>query len=407
MAAAVLSFIWALWPLLLLAGGLALAPLNGVGALLTLPGSVRRIRPGAYFIVLFAFFAYATASSIWSPFDAGIIDIDLAKGDFNLRAPTLRVGLQIVAIGALIAAALGLSRASRQLVVTLSTAALFLQFVMVLILAADSDWVLDFFAPYMADRGEGVQNIGRNALLMALAAPFLVLSLEDVKPRWAALLAGALILLGEAWALWRLDTMAGLLAMACAGLSIGVLRLFPRYGFRILSMLVALVLMGAPLVFGIISQNADATLATNSLEWRQAIWRRVSEIIADHPVFGAGLGVLRAERATIDSGMFAGQILVPNHAHNMTLQLWAETGVIGASLLTLSLMLAAWRLPPPGAFGPSGRRIAGLVGGVIAISMVSFDLWNEWWWAATGLLAVLATLHAPLQQSRLTQSFSA
>lgn len=406
MAAAVLSSLWALWPLLVLAGGLALAPLNGLGALLVLPGSFSRIRPGVYMIVLLAFFTYATLSALWSPFHPPVFDIDLAKGEFNIRAATVRVGLQLAAIGVLMSAALRLGPTAKRAVIAISTAALFAQFLLVLVLAYDANWVLDLFAPYMSARAEGVQNISRNALVMALAAPFLVFAFETVRPRPLALGAAVLLILAEAWALWRLDAIAGMFAMASAAISIGVLKLLPRYGFRALSMLMALVLMGAPLVFGVISQNADANLATNSAEWRLAIWRRVSEIIADHPIFGAGLGVLRAERATIESGVFAGQILVPNHAHNMILQLWSETGVVGASLLTLSLILAAWRLPPPGAFGPSGVRIAGLAGGIMAISMVSFDLWNEWWWAAAGLLAVLATLHAPEPQRRLLPSFT-
>jgi hypothetical protein len=35
---------------------------------------------------------------------------------------------------------------------------------------------------------------------------------------------------------------------------------------------------------------------------------------------------------------------------------------------------------------------AAVGGGMLAVAGVSFDLWNEWWWAVGGLMVVLACM---------------
>jgi len=47
-------------------------------------------------------------------------------------------------------------------------------------------------------------------------------------------------------------------------------------------------------------------------------------------------------------------------------------------------------MPDARTLGPAGLKAAALAGAMVAVAMVSFDLWNEWWWAVGGLLAGLA-----------------
>src|SRR5690606_36384263 len=117
----------------------------------------------------------------------------------------------------------------------------------------------------------------------------------------------------------------------------------------------------------------DASGATNSVQYRQAIWQRVLDMIWQQPWLGSGLGALRMERDIIPSGVFEGQLLIPNHPHNMLLQLWAETGLVGAALVAAVIVLVAWRLPRPDALGPAMPRVAAIIGGFCA-SLISFDL---------------------------------
>lgn len=390
MTAAVLCFVFVLWPIVALMGGLAFAPLTGVAALTTVPISVPRIRIRFYMIALAAFFAYAAASVIWSPRPIALIDI----GELSVRSEVLRVGLLFVAGGALLAAARTLTDADRRRVSRIATGALLVQLVIVVVLTVFERQAIEFFYGNRPD-DEGVQNISRNSLILVAAVPFLILSLVESGRRIVATTIGVIIVAIVAAVLTVREVDAGILAMVLALIFYGIVRFFRGSGFRIIGGLIALAIMTAPFVFQMIAAGANAATATNSIQYRQAIWQRVLEIMWEKPIFGAGVGMLRTHRERITEGVFANQFYVPNHPHNMLLQLWVETGLVGAIVMSSVVILAAFRLPRPDALGPAAPRIAAIVGVAMA-SWVSFDLWNEWWWAVLSLLAVLATMrHRP------------
>jgi len=113
-----------------------------------------------------------------------------------------------------------------------------------------------------------------------------------------------------------------------------------------------------------------------------------------------GLGVLRRTMTeTIETVYLAGSPMVPNHSHNMLLQGWAETGAVGASLFSLALLLARWRLSSRER-NSAMLKGAALAGDVFAIACVSFDLWNDMFWAGRGLIAVTALATPRHQKSR-------
>lgn len=392
MTAALLGFVWLLWPLIALAGGQAFAPLSGLVAILLLPLAATRLRPRAYMVPLALFVAYAAVSMTWSPRPTALVDFDFSVGRFDVRSEMLRVGLLIPAVGIMIAAAGRLGDVGRARVMAIARWALVVQVVIVAVLAIFEQQVLDALSSVIPDRSEGVQNLSRNSLIMALAAPFLIQSLtENRTPRTAILIALAVLAIEMPILLLR-GVQGGVMAMAAAAMAVLVVAVWRRNGFKILGAGVALLIWTAPMLFGFLSLGADGATATNSSEWRLAIWKRVVEVTGDRPIEGSGLGVLRTIDDRIAGGDFAGELLVPNHAHNMMLQLWAETGAIGAGLLALAVLMAGWRLPSPERVGLAAPRLAGLVGGMAAIACVSFDLWNEWWWATAGLLAVLAAV---------------
>jgi peptidoglycan/LPS O-acetylase OafA/YrhL/O-antigen ligase len=386
----VLGALWALWPLVALAGGLAYSTLSGLAALILLPWIAKSLRPRIYFGVLLAFFVFVGISSIWSPREQELIHLDFDRMQFAIRSEMLRVGLQILAQGALIAAALTLDEAGKQRVQRIAHVALILQLVMLVVLTVFEQQILGLLRAFVPDTGEGVQNISRNSLIMAAAAPLLAIGLMNGRPLAVGGALAALVIFLAAVVLAARGVNAGLLAMAAAGVAVLLVRLAPRHGFKILALVLAALVMTAPLTFGLLSQGADFATADDSSSYRAAIWQRVIALINEDPLTGGGLGSLRTVRETIETGMFAGQLTVPNHAHNMMLQLWAETGAIGASLLSAAIALAGWRMPDARGLGAGGLRGAAVVGAMAAVGGVSFDLWNEWWWAVGGILAMLA-----------------
>ncbi len=388
MSVAVFGLVWLLWPVFAFAGGLALAPLNALAGLLLAPLAILRgaLRARWYMAPLAAFLVFAAASALWSPRPFTLIELNIAEGDVNLRSEVARVGLGLIASGLLIAAIQTLQPQRARWLYVMAALAIAVQFIVVGLLAAFEQQALDLFAPMMSAEAEGVQNITRNALLLAAGMPVLLYFVGS-----GSVAVAILLMLGALAAWFVLGADAGLLASAVSLVCVGIVRIWPASGFRILSVLIALGLMTMPALAWLLGRGATQAEAESSLDWRLLIWNRVLQEIESSPWWGGGIGVLRTIDETISAGPLAGGMLVPNHSHNMAMQLWAETGAIGAGLLSMAIILAGWRLPPPSSLGPRGIAVAALVGAAGTIGAVSFDLWNEWWWSAIALLAA-ATL---------------
>ena len=386
----VLGALFVLWPLIALAGGMGFSVFTGLAALLLLPVIARSLRPRLYTFALLAFFIYAGASSMWSPREQVMVSIDFGKMQFAIRSEMLRVGLQIAALGGLIAAALRLDDSAKARLQGIAHVALLVQLAMLVVLTIFEKQVLELLRPLVPDTGEGVQNLSRNCIIMGVAAPVLAIGLARQKPPplAIAIIAGVIGVISVI--LFVREVHAGLLAIALAGGCVALVHVLPKHGFKILGLLIASLLMSAPWLYGFLSKGADFATANDSASYRAAIWQRVIELINQHPLEGNGLGALRTVRETIETGVFKGELTVPNHAHNMMLQLWAETGAIGAGLLSLAIILVGWRLGDARKLGAAGFRAAAIAGAMVAIAGVSFDVWNDWWWAVGGLLAVLA-----------------
>jgi O-antigen ligase len=168
-----------------------------------------------------------------------------------------------------------------------------------------------------------------------------------------------------------------------------VVRIFPRSGFKLIGIGIAFLVLLTPFIFDFLSANANIENAADSASQRLAIWKRALDVVDKDPIFGSGLGVLRTITETVPAGAFEGQLLIPNHPHSMTLQIWAETGGIGASLFALAIVLVAFRMPEPRRLGVSGFLAAALAAQFMSVGILSFDLWNNWLWACGGIVAAL------------------
>jgi len=385
---AILCLVFALWPIASLIGGQAFAVLVGLGALMTAAVSIRHLRPRFYMLALLAFFAFAGASVLWSPRPVALVEFDLEALKVSVRSEVIRVGLLIGAGGALWAVAQALDANARTRISQVATFALLAQLLSVVLLTVFEREAIAFFYPGRPD-DEGVQNISRNCLIMAAAAPFLIAGLIEGRRRSLAIPIAVFVLAVEIAVLLKREVYAGLLALGFAGAGWVIVRLAPRRGFQILGGLAALGILSTPVWSWAASRGADAASAASTIDYRQLIWGRTLDVVAENPIAGGGVGVLRTMRDTFESGGFSSQLIIPNHPHNMALQLWAETGAIGAFLLASALLLAAFRLPAPSVLGSAAPRTAMLVGVMGAVGCVSFDLWNEWWWGVGALLGVL------------------
>ena len=197
-----------------------------------------------------------------------------------------------------------------------------------------------------------------------------------------------------AWVIFKHDALAGLLGWGI-GCGVGlVLYVFRTGGFRLIFNMIAAAVMGAPLLArGLLTlAPPDAISLPLSAEQRLVIWQAALEKISAKPVIGHGVNAARywdetfATRpdllAQLDP-ILADVRVIPNHIHNMPLQIWAETGAIGAALFAVGAILLGRALPAPQSLSHGVRfAVSGVIGSGVALFFVAYSAWDESFWAS-------------------------
>ena len=148
-----------------------------------------------------------------------------------------------------------------------------------------------------------------------------------------------------------------------------------------------------------------------SFQSRAWAWHVVVQKVSEKPVTGHGISASKTWNETYaDYPEWAAHLpenwqyypVVPGHPHNMALQIWAETGMIGAVLVAFSLVLLGFRLPAPGQMREDVRyAIAGVTGVAFAVFNFAYNMWNEAFWSSVALAAVAIILLAKRQRDSL------
>jgi O-antigen ligase len=371
---------FALLPAAATAGGLALAPFLGLSAALAIrPAALRRALGSAFTWAVLGFLAWAVASTAWTTYSD--------HGQALRLAATALPGLIFVA-------GIGGDERSRRVARAAGVAALI---VLVGMLAGEAlgDMPLNRADQPDADTERLLRNPGRGVtVLVALLWGGLgALLLRGGIARYA--LSGAL-LVSAALLSTQFNMSANLVGLVF-GLAAFVAALAaPRLTIGLLMGALTAWLLAAPFVSPLLS-NDPAIVASLPDSWaiRLEVWKFASQEIAASPLLGHGLD---SARAYTDTVQVRGQTLsaLPLHPHSASLQIWLETGAIGALLAAAALITGGLALMR----ALRANRIAaaaacGALGAVGLIANVSYGAWQEWWvatvLAATALVAALRT----------------
>jgi O-antigen ligase len=151
----------------------------------------------------------------------------------------------------------------------------------------------------------------------------------------------------------------------------------------------------------------------NDSRWQ--VWQMALEIGARAPWLGAGWREFA--HAQIDSALVTVSPLNLDHAHNLLLNLWAETGVLGLGTFVAGLYWWLAHDKPWRETAPVSSMALGLVVILLVHSMTEFPLWwandlfifgiafallpgTTWrgsWWAALGLASIIGVSLVPLR----------
>jgi len=407
--APVLVISLALWPILALLGGQGFSPLVTLAALPAL-AFVRPLYPDrSYSWLAILALAWIVLSAAWSPTSGPLVSGDLGEASFSVNAASMRLAITGLAILLVIAASLTLpdrDRAGprRSVHVIACTA-----FAVLLATALLREPLLDaFYGADPARRQEGLQNATRNANAFAFLLPLLLAWLWSAQASLVGRLLAGLVAIASLGAFAQLGAQAALGSLALGLVSIGVVLWLPRRGYTVLFSMTAT----APLLLGGSAWLLDRAGVglPHSFQSRAWSWQLVVERIAERPYLGHGLEATGTWRETYAAHPdWLAQIVaqggaeaawrqfpvVPGHPHNMPLEIWADTGAIGAGLIACVLVFTGLRLPAPASLPMATRyAIAGLFGAVLSAFCFAYSVWNEAFWASVAMaVAALILVH--------------
>lgn len=245
-------------------------------------------------------------------------------------------------------------------------------------------------------------NLGHSITILVLLAAPAALLMRARLPNKVARPAMVFFLALIGWAAWLNGLTVGLLGLM--GVIVGAVAgyIYPRHVPKmLLGSAIALIMLAPLLAFIAANYTANAP-SSLPLSWdhRLRMWGYCWQVIAEHPLRGAGFDASRSFAETYIAADGREITTVSLHPHNAGIQIWTETGFIGA-LLASAVIATVFK--PVSEFVQS-RGHAGAVSGVIMaaiiISSLTYGAWQFWWWGcvffAIGTLHLLPAVKRPI-----------
>ena len=398
----VLAAAFVLWPVMAVLGGQGFAPLLGLTGIAALFVARPKLPPAIFALAGFAFIGWAALTEIWAPGGKALISGSLLEGNFSVEARSVSAALLTLTAALTIAASLRAAPAPISLAVV--TWMLGIQAALVVASSVLAEPIISALFggdPYQVNKS--LQNVDRAANVLALGLTLLL----PLMLRWGGLRGGvpaAVLLIGAVTTYLVRGNDSALIAVLGMGAAIALVSLLPRTGFRWLFGILAGYIAAAPILFAGLIRALDPVAANLPDSFRSRLWSWETVIgrLPEAPFTGHGLNATQTWKATFETrpdwlaqlpAHWKDYPIVPGHPHNMALQIWAETGLIGAVLVAGSLIALSIHLPRPEDLRPEIRfAAAGLAGAAAVIFSFAYSLWNEGFWSALALVAAAIVL---------------
>jgi len=382
-----------LMPLIALAGGLGFQVTGCLLGVLALLALVFDPRGSSYLLdvwvtALIVLVGWAWISTAWSPYNASYWGGN-ASILFGLVFFLLFMPLSALRLGAS-----GKARMTKYVI------AAGLLGVILLLVDSASGFAVSLWVDPVAPggdpelrRGNAEMNVGRGQVsYLQILWPVAALLIVSVKRGW---ILAVLCFIGLAVSA-QLNNLAIIipslvLAAAFAGLAWRNSRLGLILAFSLAIASIAL----APFLSILCGLGDTELLQKLPLSWehRVRMWTYSGELIQQSPWIGHGFDASRVyDDLTFRAPDGRDIVVMSLHPHNVGLQLWLETGLVGVFLAVgflLALMKSVLRVctDPAQAFAASGLIVTVTVSGAAAVG-----LWQHWWWALIVLAVSLISL---------------
>jgi len=202
--------------------------------------------------------------------------------------------------------------------------------------------------------------------------------------RRARIIAGAFTLLAVMAVLLSFSR-GGYLALGAVAVCLAVSHRY-RWWWLAAGVGAAILLLQIPHLASRVTTEFDFNNPRNTLVARFQIWDGALHMLKDHPIFGAGLSGFAAAVAPYWNATHAARFTYP---HNLLLNFWSETGLLGAAAFAWILVAAfrvswrGWRRAGPGwrpiHLGVFLALVAIVTHGLVDVPYFKNDLSFEFW----------------------------
>ena len=230
-------------------------------------------------------------------------------------------------------------------------------------------------------------NLGHSITIMVLlTAPVSLLMLSQL-PKPIARAAMVLFIVFLAGAAWLNGLAVGLLSLMGVIIAVVTGYAYPRHVPKCLLILVIIVIITSPLLslFAFTYVGETGTDLPQSWDHRLRMWGYCWQVIAEHPLQGAGFDASRTFEESFITRDGRELTIVSLHPHNAAIQIWTETGFIGA-LLASTVIVALFKPITDYVQSPAhGGAVSGVISAALIISSLSYGAWQFWWWGCVFL----------------------
>ena len=228
------------------------------------------------------------------------------------------------------------------------------------------------------------------------AVPLILMSVPVSLIAWRAggPVIGVVVMIFAAIAAFSFRTEVNAAAFLLASVAAGLAMVWPRamvvFVFGASAGLVLVLPLIAPALIEVVPDGLRQALP-DSWDYRLDIWAFVGERIREQPWFGYGFNASRPlndELFIVVGDTVHNVEALPLHPHNATLQIWLETGAVGAGLLAGTLIALGGRIA--GAIQLSRLQAVGAVWVLVvyvALIVFSYGVWQEWHQGTVALAA--------------------
>ena len=230
-------------------------------------------------------------------------------------------------------------------------------------------------------------NLGHAIIFLVLLLSPILVFIFSRYPKYISLTVSVIIVSLIIFASILNHLAIGTFSVIAVLLSMGLGYIYPRFAPRFFIFISILTIILAPVLayFSFLITEPGLTDLPMSWDHRFRMWGYCWNIISEHPFVGAGFDASRTFNDSFIAKDGRNLSLLSLHPHNLGVQIWTETGLVGAVLASILLLSLIKPLKKITNNSKSSSAYSGVIVASLTISSLTIGAWQLWWWSAVFL----------------------